>query len=82
MRTTIDGAGRVVIPKAIRAAMGLRPGQEIDVAFTDGRIEIEVAPLDARVEVARGGWPVLVADNEVPPLDADVVRATLESTRR
>jgi len=81
METTIDAAGRVVIPKAIRDAMGLEPGQRIDVVFTDGRIEIEVAPLPAHIEM-REGVPVIVPDVEVPPLTDEMIRATLEATRR
>ena len=32
METTIDAAGRVVIPKAIRDRLGIRPGQVLDTA--------------------------------------------------
>lgn len=81
MQTTIDGAGRVVIPKAIRDAMGLEPGGRIDVVFVDGRIEIEVAYLPTHVEM-RDGLPVIVADAEVPELTTEMVRATLEAIRR
>jgi AbrB family looped-hinge helix DNA binding protein len=40
MRTTIDKAGRVVIPAAIRAKVGLKPGAEIDVVVEDGSIRL------------------------------------------
>ena len=40
MRTTIDKAGRIVVPKALRDAMGLEAGQEVELTLTDGRIEI------------------------------------------
>ncbi len=81
MRITIDAAGRIVVPKALRDAMGLVPGQEIDVVFSDGRLEIEVAPVDAHVE-ERDGVPVIAAPAGQPPLDPDDVRATIETTRR
>jgi len=81
METTIDAAGRVVIPKAIRDAMGLDPGRRIDVVFADGRIEIEVAPVAAHIE-ERDGVLVAVPDEEVPPLTDEMIRATLEATRR
>jgi len=81
MRTTIDGAGRIVVPKALRDAMGLTPGQTVDVVFSDGRLEIEVAPADVHVE-ERNGLPVIVPDSPLPPLDPAVVRETLEATRR
>lgn len=45
MRTTIDAAGRLVVPKPVRDAMGLEPGRAVDVVFTDGRIEIALAPV-------------------------------------
>ena len=81
METTIDAAGRVVIPKAIRDAMGLEPGRRIDVVFTDGRIEIEVAPVAVHIE-ERGGVLVAVPAEEMPPLTDEMIRSTLEATRR
>jgi AbrB family looped-hinge helix DNA binding protein len=80
MRTTIDGAGRVVIPKSMRQAMGLTGGQEIDVVFTDGRIEIELAPLDVRLE-RRDGVLVAVPEGPVPAMTTDEVRRLLEELR-
>ncbi|MFT4232455.1 MAG: AbrB/MazE/SpoVT family DNA-binding domain-containing protein [Leucobacter sp.] len=62
MITTIDKAGRVVIPKAIRDAMQLRPGARLDVVYSDGRIEIEYAPVEARVRIAEDGFPIIEAD--------------------
>ena len=81
MRTTIDAAGRVVVPKAVRDAMGLSAGREIDVVFTDGRIEIELAPVDVQV-IEGEGLPRLMARAELPPLTDELVRDTIESARR
>ncbi len=81
MRTTIDVAGRIVVPKALRDAMHLRPGQAIDIVFTDGRLEIEVAAAEVHVRESKG-FPVAVPDEELPPLAPDVVRETLDRTRR
>lgn len=81
MRTTIDSAGRIVVPKPLRDAMQLRPGQAVDIVFTDGRLEIEVASAEVQIRQARG-FPVAVPDQELPPLDSDVVRETLDQTRR
>lgn len=81
MRTTIDGAGRLVIPKAVRDAMGLAPGREVDIVFTQGRIEIELAPALVHVESV-DGLPLLVPDEQLPELTDDQLRDTLESTRR
>ncbi|MBS4102593.1 AbrB/MazE/SpoVT family DNA-binding domain-containing protein [Tsukamurella paurometabola] len=81
MRTTIDGAGRIVVPKAIRDAMGLDAGRAVDVTFADGRIEIEIAP--AKVHIDKGGMlPVIRAEEDLPPLTDDIIRETLEATRR
>ena len=81
MRTTIDGAGRVVVPKAAREAMGLTAGREIDVVYTDGRIEIELAPAEVRLD-ATEELPRLNAVGELPPLTDEDVRAAIEGTRR
>ena len=44
-KTTIDSAGRLVIPKEIREEAGLKPGALVEVRWRSGRIEIEPAPL-------------------------------------
>lgn len=81
MSTTIDAAGRVVIPKSVRDAMGLKPGTPIDISLVDGRIEIDFPALEATV-TTRGGLPVIDSVADIPPLDDETVRATLEVTRR
>jgi AbrB family looped-hinge helix DNA binding protein len=82
MRTTIDAAGRVVIPKQLRQAASLEPGQELEITERDGRIEIE--PVSAPVHlVERDGFLAAeVADEDVPALTAAEVRDLLERTRR
>ncbi|MDG4828814.1 AbrB/MazE/SpoVT family DNA-binding domain-containing protein [Solwaraspora sp. WMMD1047] len=81
MRTAIDGAGRVVIPKALRDALGLIPGQPLDIVSRDGRLEIVPEPTPMRL-VDDGDGVAAVADVEMPPLSADLVRETLEQVRR
>lgn len=81
MRTTIDSAGRIVVPKVIREELGLYGGQEVEVTATDGRIEIEVPPTPMHLE-RRGRVLVAVPDVPVPPLTAELVRETLEKVRR
>ena len=44
MKATIDAAGRIVVPKPLRQALGLKPGQPLDIRAGDGRLEIEIAP--------------------------------------
>ena len=81
MRTTIDSAGRIVIPKAVREAAGLEAGTEVDITFRDGRVEIEPAPRPMRL-VQRDGGLVIEAEGEMPVLTADDVRDILERVRR
>ncbi len=80
MTTTIDGAGRLVVPKAIRDAAGLEPGTRLSVRLHGSRIEIEPEPREVRLE-RRGGLLVAVQDEEVEPLSADEVRTTLARVR-
>ena len=81
MRTTIDRAGRVVVPKSVRDEVGLRPGQGIEVIARDGKIEIEPAQTPMRL-VRRGGHVIAEAESALPPLTSDEVRETLERVRR
>lgn len=81
MKSTIDGAGRIVIPKALRERLGLTGGETLEIRERDGRIEIEPAPTPMSL-VERGGTSAAVPDEDLPPLTDDMVRATLERTRR
>ena len=81
MQITIDAAGRVVIPKSIRESLGLTGGRTIEVREREGVIEIEPAATAMRL-VKRNGRLVAVPDRELPPLTDDLVRATLDKTRR
>jgi AbrB family looped-hinge helix DNA binding protein len=77
MRTTIDSAGRLVIPRQIRRQAGLEPGMALDVRCQDGRIEIEPAPLEVRL-VKRGRFLVAEPSDSIEPLANEIV----EETRR
>ena len=81
MRTTIDGAGRLVVPKALRDELGLAAGQELELRAVDGRLEAEVPATPMRLE-KRDGDLVAVTDAELPRLTPELVRETLEQTRR
>ena len=63
MRTTIDKAGRLVIPATIRDRAGLAPGATIEITLDDGGVRIErVASGPRLVRVGRR----LVARPTVP----------------
>ena len=70
-----------MIPKALRERLGLTAGEEVEIREREGRIEIEPAPTAMRLVEQRGG-PVAVPEADLPPLTDEVVRATLERTRR
>ena len=54
MRTTIDKAGRVVIPAPLRERAGLRPGVEMEVTLDELGIRLErVAPAPRLVRVGK-----------------------------
>lgn len=81
MRSTIDAAGRLVVPKAVRDELGLTPGTELEVKVVDRRIELEVEATPMRLEEGEHGV-VAVTDREMPTLTAARVRETLERLRR
>lgn len=80
MRTTIDAAGRVVVPKAIRDRLQLAGGSELDIDERDGLIEIRPVADQLAVAQTQEG-PVAVAPSAGPPLTDDLVRQALERVR-
>jgi len=81
MKATLDDAGRLVVPKALRQALGLKAGQSLEIRAGDGRLEIEIAPTPMRLK-KRGKGVVAVPQEELPGLSAEQVRDTLERVRR
>lgn len=81
MKATIDAAGRIVVPKPLRQALGLKAGQALEIRAGDGRLEIEIAATPMQLE-KRGKGVVAVPGAELPPLTAEQVRDTLERVRR
>ena len=80
MITTIDHAGRLVLPKAARERAHLVPGMPLEVRVIDGRIEIEPAPARVRVEKHGGFW-VAQPVEAVPTLTQETVDRTIEEIR-
>jgi AbrB family looped-hinge helix DNA binding protein len=81
MIATIDSAGRLVVPKELREALGLSGGEPVEIRERDGRIEIEPLATPMALE-CRAGGSVAVPETELPPLTDEIVRTTLERTRR
>jgi len=77
MNTTMDAAGRLVIPGPIRREAALEPGVPMEVRWRDGIIEIEPQPLPVSLET-RGRLLVARPKVAVRPLGT----ATVERTRQ
>jgi AbrB family looped-hinge helix DNA binding protein len=81
LKTTIDSAGRLVIPKEVRQQAQISPGMPLEVRLREGRIEIEPAPLDITIR-RRGRLTVAVPDKTTPPLTSETVEETRRRLRR
>ena len=81
MKTTIDGAGRLVVPRAIRREAGISTGAELEIRVRDGRIEIEPAPLEVKL-VKKGRLTVAVPLKRMPALTQAEVARSLAALRR
>ncbi|MBW3640486.1 MAG: AbrB/MazE/SpoVT family DNA-binding domain-containing protein [Actinobacteria bacterium] len=71
MRTTIDKAGRLVIPKELREGVGLRGGGEVEISLDGAALRVEPVASDRLVE--RSGR-LVVAAADAPFGDEDVQR--------
>lgn len=81
MKTAIDSAGRLVIPREVRREAGLKPGMILDVRWRSGVIEIEPAPLPVTLQ-KRGRLLVAVPVKPVEPLSRETVERTRRQIRR
>ena len=81
MKIAMDSVGRLVVPKALRAELGITGPTELEVVTRDGVIELAVADVPARVEDHDGG-PVIVTDGPMKPLTVEDVRAAIDRVRR
>jgi AbrB family looped-hinge helix DNA binding protein len=79
MRTTIDAAGRLVVPKPLREELGFAPGAELELTAVDGRLEVAIP---SRVRVDEGPHGVRFSAETSERLSAAQVRGLMERGRR
>lgn len=80
MVTTMDKAGRIVIPKAVRAEARLEPGAAVEIRVVSGRIEIEPVPVKVSLE-QHGHLVVAVPRQQQPVLKQSMVEDTTAEVR-
>jgi AbrB family looped-hinge helix DNA binding protein len=78
MEAVIDQAGRVVLPKPIRDALGLLPGTTVDITPYGAGAQLLPAGRTARIIEEDG---VLVADADTP-VDDGIVFALIDAGRK
>jgi AbrB family looped-hinge helix DNA binding protein len=78
MEAVIDQAGRIVLPKAIRDALGLLPGTKVDISPYGAGVQLVPAGRTARLIQEDG---VLVSAGETP-VDDEMLFALIDAGRR
>jgi AbrB family looped-hinge helix DNA binding protein len=78
MRTTIDKAGRLVIPRTLRDRIGLGSGGEVELELDGGAVR--VAPV-AGTELREDDDGLLVIPATGTPLSAAAVRELIDADR-
>jgi bifunctional DNA-binding transcriptional regulator/antitoxin component of YhaV-PrlF toxin-antitoxin module len=58
MKTTIDDAGNLVVPRDVWRAAGLEPGVPLDIRVEDGAVVIEPVPMAIRTRRDTSWWPI------------------------
>lgn len=79
-QTTIDSAGRLVLPKAVTDEAGILPGMTLQITVQEGKVEIEPLPHEINI-VQRGPLWIAVPVEEGPPLSEATVEQVLRKVR-
>ncbi len=74
---TIDGAGRLVLPKAVREELGLCPGDTLDLAVKGDEVTLRPRRSARPLQKERGVWVLRTGQ----PLTADETRGALRQIR-
>ncbi|MDE3134700.1 MAG: AbrB/MazE/SpoVT family DNA-binding domain-containing protein [Acidobacteriota bacterium] len=78
METTVDSVGRIVVPKPLRDALGLKAGAVVDISRYGAGLQLVPAGRTARIVDENG---VLVATGQSTIDDQDVF-ALIDAGRR
>lgn len=79
MKAVIDPAGRILVPKSLRSALGLTPGSVVDIsAYGEG---LRVTPGGRTAQIAPDADGRLVATGETR-LDDDALFNLIDAGRR
>ena len=55
----IDKFGRVVIPKKVREALGVREGSTLEATVSGGELTLKGESPRYRIELGEDGWPLI-----------------------
>ena len=78
MEAKVDSVGRVVLPKALRDALGLRAGSTVNITRYGSGLQLIPSTRTARLVDESG---VLVATGDTP-IDDEVVFGLIDADRR
>jgi AbrB family looped-hinge helix DNA binding protein len=78
MEAVVDQAGRIVLPKFIRDALGLLPGTKVDISPYGAGVQVVPAGRTARLVEEDG---VLVSAGDTP-VDDDILFGLIDAGRK
>lgn len=78
MEAKVDSVGRVLIPKKLRDALGLRAGSTVDISWYGPGLQLVPHGRTARI-IEENGHLVATGDT---PIDDDIVFALIDAGRR
>jgi len=78
VRVSIDSAGRVVVPKHLRDAVGLSPGKPLEIDVVGDHLELSATDEPAKLVPGLHG-PSFAATGT--PITDEDIRRTLEAVR-